>query len=139
MPIALDTNEIYRYVISTDRSKEIAPTLLFHYPTCREARQIAAKFDEADKASSVDDLVRLSCEAIQIILAGWEHVTDRAGNVIKYNPSELDTVLTLIDFDELRAKLLKDMSASELEKKRSALFPPVNTVNSASDAKEQSA
>ena len=43
MPVALDPSEIYRYVLSTDRAKAESqrPTLLFHFPTGREQRQIA--------------------------------------------------------------------------------------------------
>ena len=50
--IALDPNEKYKYVFSTDREKPVdqQPALIFHFPTCREVRQIANLFDEAEKA-----------------------------------------------------------------------------------------
>jgi hypothetical protein len=133
MPIALDTAEIFRYVFSTDREKpkEVQPTLLFHYPTCREVRKIANLFEQSDKAQSIDEAIKLRCDAIKVILAGWEHFTDRAGNVIPYDPNELDSILTDTDFTELNAKLIKSMSASELEKKAFALYPPSKQESSA--------
>ena len=52
MPVALDPNEIFPYVILTDRAKptEEQPTLLFHFPTVTETRRIANAFDAASAA-----------------------------------------------------------------------------------------
>jgi hypothetical protein len=132
MPVALDSNEIHQYVISTDRSKptEEQPTLLFHFPTCREARQIANKFDASDKAKTVDESFQIRCDAVRIILCGWHNFKNRDGNEITYDPKELDAVLTDNDLTELNVRLLKDMSATEIEKKRSVLFPQSSTASS---------
>jgi hypothetical protein len=136
MPVALDPSEVYRYVISTDRSKpeEKRPTLLFHYPTLREARKIANLFDQSDRAKSTDESVQLRCDAVRVILVGWENFTDRDGTPIPYDPNELDAILTDTDITELHARLLGDMALSEREKKVSALSAPTNTASSAPDA-----
>jgi hypothetical protein len=137
MPFALDATEIFEYVISTDRTKpkEQRPALLFHYPTCREARQIARAFDEADKAEDVEQSIKMRCDAIRLILCGWKHFVHRNGNPVAYDPAQLDTILTDTDITELHQILLKDMSLSEIEKKRAALSMQSGTAaNSAKDA-----
>jgi hypothetical protein len=136
MPIALDTNEKYRYVLSTDRSKpaDKQPALIFHYPTCREVRQIANKFDEAEAAKTVGEGIDMRCEAIKIILCGWENFTDRDGSPIPYDPAKIDEVLSDTDFTELNARLLREMSMSEVEKKRHAFSMLSTSANSAPNA-----
>jgi hypothetical protein len=136
MPVGLDPTETYRYVISTDRSKPEGerPALIFHFPTCREVRKIGNLLDESEKAATLDEGISKRCEAIRVILVGWEHFKDRQGNLIPYNPDELDNVLSDADFTELNARLLTEMSASELEKKRYALFPQSSTGSSAQSA-----
>jgi hypothetical protein len=136
MPVGLDPTETYRYVISTDRTKPEGeqPALIFHYPTCRETRKIANLLDESERATTLDEGITKRCEAIRVILVGWEHFNDRKGNAILYNPDELDDVLSDADFTELNARLLTEMSASELEKKRYALFPQSSSESSAVSA-----
>ena len=139
MPVALDSNEIYRYVLSTDRGKEKPPTLLFYYPTCRETRQIANLFDQSDKASGVDEMINLSCDAIRIILCGWENVTTRDGTTVSYQPENVDAILTESDITEVRANLLRDMGQSEVEKKVRAFSVQSSSGQSAKNVTEGSA
>lgn len=122
MPFALDTNEVYRFVFSTDRNKPEGeqPTLLFRYPSCREQRQIGTLFDSASVATTFEDRDKARCDAVQIILVGWEQFT-KNGKPLAYDPTQLDSVLTDTDFDELESHLLRQMTLSELEKKASAL------------------
>lgn len=133
MPVAFDTQEIFRYVLSTDRSKPEGerPTLLFYFPTCKETRQIAKLYDESYKTENVDEIFDKRSEAIKLILCGWQNFKDRAGNPVAYNPDDLDKVITSRDYDELHQVMLKDMSLAEVEKKRFALTAPSHSNNSA--------
>jgi len=143
MPVAFDTEEIYRFVFTTDRSKPVEkqPTLLFNYPTCREVKKIANTFDASIKAAidggndALDKSINLQCDAVRLILCGWENFRNRKGNVIPYNPDELESILTDSDFVELRELLIKEMSQSELEKKRYALSLLSTRASSAPGAK----
>jgi hypothetical protein len=141
MPVGIDPSEIYPYVISTDRSKpkEEQPTLLFYYPTCSEVRQIANKFDASNTAATVDESIKLRCDAMRIILCDWKNFKRRNGDPFPYDPTKLDEILTDTDFTELKARLIANMSASEIEKKRSVLFAPSKPDNSANDAPTASA
>jgi hypothetical protein len=124
MPIALDTNEIFRYVFSTDRGRDKPPTLLFRYPTARQTREIANLFDQSDKAATPDESLALMEKAVKVILAGSENMP--AGEPGDY--------LSDTDFSELRGRLLKEMSANELEKKVSAFSRLSTLENSAKSA-----
>jgi hypothetical protein len=109
-------------VFSTDRNKPNPPTLLFHYPTCAELRDIGIAFDAARKEPSLTESIKLRADAIRTILAGWENVRNRTGHIVPFNPADLETILTDTDFTELDARMLRDMANCELEKKRSALL-----------------
>lgn len=134
MPAALDTSEIYRYVISTDRAKDEKPTLLFHYPSCREQRKIMNLFDAADAAPTIDEMLLKTVDAIKIVLIGWENVFDREGKAVPFNVDEVDAVLSEIEFSELRHRLFREMSLNELEKKRAAFSAQYNLESSAKNA-----
>src|ERR1700755_2979090 len=113
--IALDTNEKHRYIFSTDRNKSASeqPALCFHYPTCREVRQIANLFDDADKQPTVDAQMVMRLDAIRVILCGWENVKDRKGKPVPYDPQNLESILTDTDITELQSNLLREMAATE--------------------------
>ena len=136
MPIAIDPNETYSYVISTDRAlpPETQPTLVFHFPTGRQQIQIADLFDRADNATSTKESLTLRFEAVRVILAGWHNFTDREGNAVEYDPARLEDVLSDNDLTELHARLLREMSMAELEKKRFALSSPSSSAGSATNA-----
>jgi hypothetical protein len=136
MPVAFDSTQTFRYVISTDRDKPEAerPSLIFHYPTCRETVLIANKFDEVENSKSVEESIKIRCDAIRIILCGWENFRDRKGDLWPYNPSQLDSVLTIMDFEELELKLINASMFAEAEKKRRVLWPQSPTASSAPPA-----
>lgn len=134
MPVALDPNDLFEYVLLNDRAKpkEEQPTFLFHFPTCRERKKIARLFDEL--TSTVDEAFDKVCEGLRIILAGWRNVRNRSGKPIDYDPSELDNVISANDLFELRVTLLEEMDVTELDKKKLARQSLSNTEKSVSDA-----
>jgi len=136
MPVALDPNETYSYVICTDRLKAVErrPTLIFHFPTGRDQKKIALLFDESDKAETAEEMIELRCDAVRVILAGWKNFTGRDGNDIPYNPEMLDAVLSDNDLTELNARLLREMSFAEMDKKKLAFSALSNLAVSAKDA-----
>lgn len=125
MPLAIDTAEVFAYVFSTDRAKENPPALLFNFPSCREAREIANLFDKAQSAATVDEFYALRLAAVQVKLIGWR------GFPVPYAPDAVSSVLSDGDMTELQARLLKEMLATEVEKKASAFFALSNLVASA--------
>ena len=146
MPIALDPNETFCYVLSTDRLKpeEERPTLVFYFPTAREVRQIGRAFERAMKdTKNVEEWIEERCNALRIILADWKNFRARDGQPVAFDPEMLDAVLSDGDLTELEARLLKEMALAETDKKkfaRSALLnladsaPPVAAGNAAAPA-----
>jgi hypothetical protein len=137
MPVALDPNETYSYVMSTDRLKPEAerPTLIFYFPTGRETRQIALAFDDAmAKSRSVDEWMDMRFDALRPILAGWKNFRDRKGNPVPFDRDMLDTVLSDTDLTELESRLLKEMSFEEQAKKKSAFSALSNSAGCAPNA-----
>ena len=139
MPVALDPNETYDYVILTDRQRENPPTLVFRFATCREQRKIAMLFDESDKADDVDASMELRCEAVGILLLNWRNFFDREGQPVPFNAEMLDSILSDNDLTELDGRLLKELSVSEMDKKKFALSALSNLAGSAKDAPAGSA
>jgi len=135
MPVALDPNEKYSYVLSTDRAcGEHAPTLVFHFPTCREQARIAELFDAAEKTQTVRESLTLRCDAVRMILVDWRNLVDRQGKPIAYDPETLEDVLSDNDLTELQARLLREMSMAEWDKKKSVLLSQSNSAPSAPGA-----
>ncbi|MDP9175613.1 MAG: hypothetical protein M3O30_17355 [Planctomycetota bacterium] len=141
MPVGIDPNEKYSYVISTDRAKppELQPKLIFHYATGREQRRVGEMFDAAGEAKTLEESFSLRADAVRVLLVGWEKFTDRQGNPIPYDPASLDAVLSDTDLSELDACLLKDMSLSELDKKKFVLFARSSSASSAANARADDA
>ncbi len=137
MPVGLDPQETFDYVISTDRAKEekLRPTLIFHYPTAREQRKVAHLFDSAAEARTVEESFMRRADAVRVLLVGWNNFRDRHGNDIPFDPDELEAVLSDHDMTELDARLLNDLSLSELDKKKFVLFARSSSENSAANAR----
>lgn len=136
MAVAIDPNQTHRYVICTDRTKPIEEqrALVFYFPTAREQRQIARLFDESGEKGNAEKSMELHCQAVKLILAGWENFRDRQGELVPFDPSNLDAILSDNDLIELNARLLKELSASEMDKKKFALSLLFSSASSAASA-----
>ena len=141
MPFAVDPNQTYPYVFSTDRQLPEAerPTLLFYFPTCKETKQIAKLLDEADTVATVEQRLNIQCDAIRIILADWKNIKNRKGEVIPFNPENLHEFLSSADLGELKVKLLHDLTITELNKKKAALSVQSSLDNSVANVTTVSA
>ncbi len=142
MPIALDPNETFCYVLSTDRLKpeEERPTLVFYFPTAREVRQIGRAFEHAMKdTKNVEQWIEERCNALRIILADWQNFRARDGQPVAFDPEMLDAVLSDGDLTELEARLLKEMGFAEADKKKFARSALSSSAGSAPNAAADSA
>ena len=74
----------------------------------------------------MDELIEKRCDAVRVILVGWENFTDREGRSIPFNAEMLDAVLSNQDLSELELRLLHEMAMGELDKKKFALSAQSN-------------
>jgi hypothetical protein len=122
MPLSVNPNETFPYVLVTDREKpaDERPEFFFRYLRASEADGVEKLF-EASKAGETSEAVYGHAMAgILIALAGWRNVRYGNGKPLAFNHAEVGHALERADILELRDNLLYEMTLSRLDKKKSA-------------------
>ena len=96
MPIALDPNQTFKYVLKSDREKENPPTFEFRYLTGRQWRQYAEFFDRLPECQSGTEASQKIFDQVRDALRGWSSMSD-----IAYDPDKLEDITTLDEAKEL--------------------------------------
>ena len=115
MPLATDPNQTFKIVLKSDKGKDNPPAFIYQFSSCRELRKaneyykklMAAKTDKA-----LDDTGQKKLfELLKKKLVGWENMT------VKYNPLELESLLTLPEAFELFFRMLEQHPTLDDKKK----------------------
>lgn len=104
MPLVLEPDSHYEYVLENDKAKpkEKQPTFIFKYLNSRKARELAKLSDKFQKDDAPDDAAMDAVyEAIKIALVGWRNMAWPDGKELEFNPEILDEILTLSESIEL--------------------------------------
>ena len=99
--LATDPTQTFDLVLKDDEGKEAPPTFVFRYLTAREYRALAHKEPKEGEALSVDEELGRCFSGIAVNLMGWRNVKDRKGALVKFCPTDLDTLVTLSEGWEL--------------------------------------
>lgn len=112
--------------------------LKLRFGSVEDTIAIEEVFDKADaalKAQKVGTYQRHVCDAVRLVLAGWQHMTDvNTGTPVAFDPAKLEKVLDAGDVGELRQRLLPAMSIGAADRKKSAWRLPSEQDKSASPA-----
>lgn len=104
MPIAMDKDGIFEYVLATDRKKPKAsrPTFCFRPQTMRQWQQLCRETDKIDddKITGVE-AIDLLCNMISKSMSSWKNMTDVAGKVIRFNKKRLADIISMPEAHEL--------------------------------------
>ena len=139
MPLAMDPKQMFKVVLRTDEDKpvESQPRFIFQFLTGREWKALARLregFNELPTGPAGFDVV---CDAVRVGLCGWENITDRqTGEMIPYNPAELDSVITFSESLELFFLLLSRATMDSSDKKKLDLPLASSTAESVKDVEE---
>lgn len=94
--------------------------LVFSLPTVEEWEAMSALFYDSDKVMDDDrKMVELQCQAINMVLVGWKHITDKNDEPIKFDPSKLKSIIRHMDLMEIRGNLLEKLTTAECDLKNS--------------------
>jgi len=135
MPLAIDTNQTFKVVLTSDRDKPEGeqPAFIYRYSSGRQWREarmfhekiMSAKEDADMPFDTIDGLY----DQLRINLVGWENMGGR-----EYNPATIDDILTLPESFELLALKLSQLP-DDADKKKFALPSRSNMGRSAKTAK----
>jgi len=112
MPIAIDPEATFPLILPGDVDKPIAeqPRFIYRNLTARQWLAVCNSLDKMDECKTNEDLITLIFDGCRTGLVGWENMGR------KFNPNELEDVLTFIEATQLLVAL-KASSLPSLEKK----------------------
>lgn len=133
MPLVLEPDSTYEYVLSCDKSKpeEKQPTFIFKYLSSRKWREVAKLSDTFDKDDSGETAIDAVFEAIKKTLTGWKNMNEPNGQEIKFDAGKLEDIVTPSEAMELLRAAVSQMPTVDDKKK----FDSQSTSNTARSAK----
>lgn len=118
MPIAVDPNSTYDYVLEGDRDKEKPPSFTVKYLVCSKWKEVAMLHDEFKAADGVGEQLDAAAKTIKIALAGWKNMPNFEGTgMMDYNPDVILDLLTLTELTELMRAILHQSIEPDDKKK----------------------
>lgn len=120
MPIAFDPNQTLELTLWHEKEMDRRPTFIFRFLSAREHLAVAEAFDAYDQATGDPDMIATAVRGIRVGLVDWRHVTDRAGRLVAFEPDRLEDILTSLELQEIKDRLLMEMALTELDRKKSA-------------------
>lgn len=120
MPLATDPNQTFKIVLKSDQGKKKPPAFIYQFSSCRELREadnlykkiMAAKTDAEINDAGQKKLFML----LRRKLVGWENMGR------KYDPKELEAILTLPEAFELFFRMLNQSPSVDDKKKLESLL-----------------
>ena len=103
MPIAMDKDARFPFVLETDRVKETeVPTFYFSALTMRDWRKLNQRAQAIDQCPNVDAALDEMCSIIGSNLVGWEFMTNPAtGKPMAFKKKKLGDLITMNEGWEL--------------------------------------
>lgn len=139
MPIAVDPESLFPFVLESDKGKPSPPTFLLKPLTVREFRKAVAVDADVQAAATTDAAITIIMDGIRLGLRGWRNVTDSDGKPIDYSPEALEDVIEISEAKELM-RAVQDAGALLAEaKKNSGSLPSSSMDSSAKSADQESA
>jgi hypothetical protein len=119
MPLVLEPDSHYDYVLDCDKSKpkEKQPTFIFRYLSSRKWREVAQLSDSFDKDDSGEAAIDAVFKAIKKTLAGWRDMNGPDGEEIEFNADKLEDIVTPAEAMELLRAAVSQMPTAEDKKK----------------------
>ncbi len=114
MPVLLEANQDFDVILESDRDKENPPKFIFKALSCRDWRKIAKLADsisETDTDGAIDTIFGM----LKLGLVGWD-LKDKTGQMIPFNPDELESIVTIKEANELVEKF-KNQGVGAAERK----------------------
>ena len=136
MPIALEPDSKYDYVLSSDASKpkDKQPTFVFKYLSARKWKELAACSDSFEKDDSGEKAMDAVFEAIKKSLIGWRNMIGPDGKEIGFDIDKLEDIVTPAEAMELMQAAVTQTPSIE-DKKKSDSQSPSSTASSAKAVK----
>lgn len=122
MPLVLEPDSTYEYVLSNDagKPKEKQPTFIFKYLSSRKWRELARLSDKFDKDTAGDEgdaAMDAVFEAIKMALVGWRNMTWPDGKEVEFDPDKLEDILMPDEAIELMQAAVSQLPTAEDKKK----------------------
>ena len=115
MPLSTDPSRTFRIILESDKDKNPAPAFIYRYSSCRELRIAEEYYKNLMAAKKDKDLEdqsqKMLFDLLTLKLVGWENMG------IKYNPKELESILTLPEAFELFFRMLDQRPTADVKKK----------------------
>jgi hypothetical protein len=114
MPIVLDVEQKYSYVLEGDRKKDQPPKFVFRYSSSREFEKLAALGERIDSkelttSEAIDGLFR----SIGNVMTGWSNMTGRDGEAIEFDALKLKDILNIDEANELLTAVMNQQRPSD--------------------------
>jgi hypothetical protein len=119
MPLAVNPNKRYVYVLESDRGieKEKQPTFIFRYLTGLEQMDIADRLNNVGKQSSEKERMQFIFNIVATGLVGWENMVDLEGRPITFELDRMPSFLTIGEAFELAYAAMQQGITIEDKKK----------------------
>lgn len=114
------------------------PTFVYRYRSAREWMEFSRKRKDAAAKTDEEYLAALKAFASEG-LVGWRNVRLFGGEVVEFDPSRLDEIMTLAELMDLTNSLASAATLRFMDKKKSASRSQSNGASSASTVPAASA
>lgn len=117
MPIAMDKDVKFSYVLETDKAKpaETRPTFYFSALTMRNWQKMNQRARDIKQIKSVDEALNELCSMIADHLVGWDNMM-LGGKVVRFNKKRLADLITMQEGWEL-IQGIKDQGMTDDDQK----------------------
>ena len=117
MPIGLDPQATFNYILESDRGKEKAPTFKIRFLTGRQWRTISQVEKDLQAATDGTEVLDHSLKIINIAVIGWENMMNGDGKKITFGSMAFDEILTISEIMELMHTSIRQIPTIEDKKK----------------------
>ena len=107
MPITLEPGRTFRVVLESDKAKPADQQCFFElrYLSGRDWKKVTRIADSIESSKDGAEAIDKIFEVLAVGLCGWGNLIDpESQKPIKYDPKELDRILTMTEANELLVK-----------------------------------
>jgi len=117
MPIAINPDSTFKYVLFSDRGKENKPAFILRYLTSRQWRKIAKMSEDFETSGGAEKVLDKALDVIKSCLVGWENMS------IEFNFDKIEDILVPVEITELMQAAISQMPTVEDKKKLDSQSP----------------
>jgi hypothetical protein len=111
MPIGMDPNATFEYVLKSDRENDPAPAFKILFLSARKWQELTRTEEAFDQSENAPDMVDHVLSIVEAGVVGWSNMNDQ------FDKTKFGEILTIDELMELKEAVMAQTPTAEDKKK----------------------